>query len=295
MDIHYQISTNIRFNHVIEKTERFTFPPIRKKIQTMPIVEPYTGVWATNEKNQMLGLILADHKNNEYSELFSFYVVPGQRNKGIGTQLLSLLETALREQGIKWIQSRYRSDWPGKPVIEKMLISANWEKPFLMRWIIEFDMSKFDQARWPDSKLPSDYSLFPWNELTASDRDEIDILLRKKEFPREFDPYQHAQKIFLPGSSGLRYRGKIIGWNIVYSLKADTLEYNNLFIREDFRKLGHALSLLHQSFGIQDRLKIPKATWVINADNKTVMKFTEHIGGWILSRKVEVMGCRKLL
>lgn len=278
MDIEYQIATNLSYNHVIEKIEHFTFPPIRKKVKSMPIYEPFTGIWAIRN-NQLLGVILADSNKNKKSELFSFFVKPDERNKGIGSQLLSMLETILEKQGFNSIQIRYWSNWQSSAVIEKLLKNNNWEPPHLLRVIIQGDIQNYTQAKWPVIKLPSAYDLFPWSELNDIDKENIDHLIRNKTLPDEFNPYQHTDKICKPVSFGLRHNGELIGWNIVYSQTENTLEYNNLYIRGEYRKMGYAISLLHRSFDEHYRMSIPKAIWIINANNPVVMKIAKRIAG----------------
>jgi hypothetical protein len=294
MDLNFQLATNITLNHVIEKIEHLTFPPIRKKMQTMPLHEPYTGVWAV-KNNKMIGALLADKNPSGVSELFSFFILPAERNKRVGSQMLSLLETSLKNQGIKQMQTRYRNDWGSLSVIEKMLKSNGWETPQLLRIIAEIDIKQFTNTPWPTVKLPSDYSLFNWKELTGDDRTHIDRMIINKQMPPEFNPHQHKDKISLPLSFGLRKKGIIIGWNIVYSLTDDTKEYNNLFIAEEFRKLGHAITLIHKSTSEQYKLNIPKATWLINADNKPALKIVKYITAGNLSKYVEVKATRKIL
>ena len=294
MNIEYRIATNITFNHVIEKIENLTFPPIRKKIKSMPIHEPYTGVWAMRN-NEILGLILAADNKQGIAELFSFFVKPEERNKGIGSQLLSMLETTLQKQGLKYIRALYRSDWKSIEYIEKLLTNNNWESPVLLRTITEGDFSKYSEVVWPTTKFPSDYSMFNWEELTNEDRKEIDILIKAGEVPNELNPFQHEDRIFMPGSLGLRYKNKLIGWNIVYQLNPETLEYNNLYIKDGFRKLGHSITMLHRSFDKQYESKIPKAAWILYANNPSAMKTAVRIAGKYVYKLVEEKISRKLL
>jgi hypothetical protein len=294
MDLTFQLATNITYQHVIEKIEQLTFPPVRKKILTIPLHEPFTGIWALRD-NQIVGIILADRNPEGYSELFSFLVIPKERNKGIGNQLLSQLAVSLKSQGIGVIRSRYRTDWGSQEVIEKMLKTHGWESPQLLRVIAEIDINHFPTSPWPAMKLSSDYTLFNWTELTKDDRNRIDRLIINKQVPPEFNPYQHEDKIFLPSSFGLRNKGVLIGWNIVYTLTEDTIEYNNLYLVEEFRKLGHAITLIHKSTGEQYKLNIPKATWLINADNKPTLKIVKRITANNLNKFIEVRASHKLL
>jgi GNAT superfamily N-acetyltransferase len=293
-DLNFQQASNITLNHILEKIEMMTFPPIRKKIQTIKLHEPFTGVWALKD-NQMIGIILADKNPSGISEIFSFNVIPNERNKKVGSQLLSMLENSLKEQGIHQMQTRYRSDWGSLATIEKMLKANDWETPVLMRVIAEIDIKQFTNTPWPSVKLPSDYSMFNWIDLRSEDRSTIDHMIKNNEIPPEFNPYQNENKIFIPASFGLRNKGIIIGWNLVYSLTDDTKEYNNLFIKKEFRKMGYAIELIHKSTGEQYKLNIPKATWLINADNKATLKIVKYITVDHLSKYAEVKITRKMI
>ena len=179
--------------------------------------------------------------------------------------------------------------------IEKMLKTHGWENPKLMRIIAEIDIKQYTQVPWPTIKIPPDYTLFNWEALTSEDETQIEQMFDDREVPAEFNPYQHDDKIFLPASFGLRKNNDLIGWNIVYSLDENTKEYNNLFLKKDFRGLGHAIALLHRSFGEQYKLNIPKAKWLINADNKPVLKIAQKIAGGYTDKITEVRISQKIL
>jgi len=294
MEITYQISTNIRYNHVIEKTESFTFPPIRKKVLTMPIAEPYTGVWAVRDK-KIIAMILADNKSADSSELFSFFVIPDERNKGIATQLLALLENSLKEQNKKFLFTRYRNDWSSKEYIEKLLNNNQWKTPELLRIIASGEINNYPKVKWPVLKLASENCLLPWSEITSEDKKTIDQWIAEKKIPPEFDPRQHGNKIDAEISTAMRKGNKLIGWNIVYRLKEDTLEYNNLFIEESYRQHGLAFHLLKNSCEKQYHSTIPNATWVVNADNMAVLKFTRRVLEGMFQKLVEVKISNKVL
>jgi ribosomal protein S18 acetylase RimI-like enzyme len=294
MEITFQIATNISYNHVIEKIEGLTFPPIRKKVKSIPIYEPYIGVWALKNKT-IIGLILADRNKNNVSELFSFYVIPDERNKGVGTKLLSLLENTLREKGMKSLQTRYRTDWKSLSIIEKILKSNLWYDPITLLHIFNIEIKHFPKFAWPDVKLSRDYSIFNWKELLPSEKDLIKKAQQNKQIPLEFNPFQNETKICMPVSFGLRYKGTIVGWNLAYSLKPDTIELNNLYIFPDFRNIGSGISLLNKSFNEQYKLSIPHTIWITKADNTPILKIVKRIAGQYLDKNIELRIAKKTL
>ena len=294
MELNFQLSTQITLQHILEKIEHMTFPPIRKKIQTLPLQEPFTGVWAL-EGNEIVGVVLADKKNNGISELFSFFVKPEKRNQKIGTQLLSMLETNLQDQGVKYVQSRYRSDWGSIHVIEKLLKKNNWETPILVRIIAEGNIEDYKKVPWPEVKLSSDFSFVSYEKITADERTQLNELTKNGRIPKEFGPLQHAKKIYPPASILLQHKNRIVGWNVAFRLRENTLEYNNLYLFEGYRNRGYAIGLLLQSFSEQYKHKVPKATWIVNAENTAVLKMVKQIAGTHLTKNIEVRASRKIL
>jgi hypothetical protein len=201
----------------------------------------------------------------------------------------------LKSRGITGIQSRYRSDWKNVETIEKMIASHGWRTPQLVRIIAETSIEKYNLAPWPVVKLPTSYSVFNWTDLTKEDENELLSFINQGIVPKEFDPFQHTENFFMPSCMGLKFNGHVVGWNIAYLLKDDTIEYNNLFILDTFRNKGYAIALINQSFGEQFKLKIPKATWIINAGNTPIIKIAHRIAERFLDKFVEVKGSGKKL
>jgi len=294
MELNYQISTNITLNHILEKIEHLTFPPVRKRIQSIPLQEPFTGVWAIEGK-EIIGAVLADKKDNGVAELFSFYVKPEKRNNKIGSQLLTLLETSLLNQRVKYVQSRYWSNWNSVWVIEKLLKKNGWDEPVLIRIIAEGNIESYKKVSWPEVKFSSGFSFFSFEEITSDQKAQLDQLIENNQVPKEFNPFQHQEKMYKPASILLEHNTGIAGWNIAYRLKEDTIEYNNLYLLENYRKRGYAIKLLQESFAEQYKHKIPKVTWIVNADNQAVMKMVKQIAGDHLNKYIEVKASRKIL
>jgi GNAT superfamily N-acetyltransferase len=260
---------------------------------TMQIDEPFTGIIALNDEKP-IGLILADnHKSKDHAELFSFFVIPEERHKGVGKKLLFFLEKALKEEGVTQIQSRFWNNWGSIYVINKLLAALGWESPTTIKYICEGSIAKHTVAPWPHLKFPSGFSFFSWEDLDEENKDLIDDLIFEHKIPMEYDPFQHTDKIFYPASIGLKQDSRLVGWNIVYSLRKDMIEYNNLFVLDEYKKHGYGINLLKESFGRQYDLNIPNATWIINADNPTMVKVFQRITTGHLSNLVEVKACRK--
>ena len=287
MEIKYKASVDLTYDQVIDKIENFTFPSIKKKVLSMKIREPYYGVWAL-EGDKLLGVALADNATDGVSELFSLFVLPEKRNKGIGRSLINAMETLLKERGVKIIQSRYQSNWKSINEINKLIKSGDWKEPVLARVVAEGEIENYKNVPWPEIKISSDYEIFQWENITPEDKNEIERLQETKEISHEFNPYQHQDKIYMPASLGLRHKGKLAGWNIVYLLDKETAEYNNLFIVKEYRKIGHAITLLHKAFGRQYEENLPKAKWLINGDNIATLKIFKRIAGKHLSKYYEV-------
>jgi predicted GNAT family acetyltransferase len=287
MSCTFQASTNISYNYVLKKVEHFTFPPIKKKASVINLHEPFTGVWALDGE-RMVGLALSHKIGGNQAELFSFYVLPEYRNKGIGKRLLYNMQVLLKDKNIKKLNTLFRDDWQSIKWISRLLEANKWHPPELLRVISEISIKKYYDVSWPRISMPNHYSIMSLGQLSEVQSNQLKEFTNKQDIPNEFKPLNNTESICKPASMVFCYKERVVGWNIVYQIGAEKLEYNNLYILKEFRKLGYALSLLHASFGVQYQLQIPLSTWVVNADNTPMMKISESLASDFRSKKVLV-------
>jgi GNAT superfamily N-acetyltransferase len=264
-------------------------------MQLMHINEPIIGVWAL-DGNQLMGITLTTVTLQQNAEIFSFFVVPPARNKTLGKQLLTITEKTLNELGIKQVMMRFRDDWGSHSFISKLLLSSGWEDPAIIRIIAELEIKRFPEMTWPNVKLPGDIKIINWNERNKQDDDYLSAQIANQQVGTVFNPYQNPERIYPSTSLLMRYNEKIIGWCISYQMKAGTIEYNNLFVFNDFRNKGYAIKLIELALAAQHlKTTIPYATWIINAQNNAILRVFNQVGKPHVHKLISVKASRKQL
>jgi len=133
------------------------------------------------------------------------------------------------------------------------------------------------------TSLPVAYRLFPWQEITSSER----IALQQQTnpwIPPMLMPFQHEQNLESLNSLGLRYQGEIVGWMITHRLDPDTIRYTAGFVRPDLQKLGRFISLLANAIQIQIDAKIPYCIWTSPLEFSGMVHFVKkHMSPYLTS------------
>ncbi len=239
--------------------------------------------------------MLADTGSNGVSELFSLFVLPDERNRGIGSQMLEIMEKHLKSNKFRFMQVRLRDEWKNFETVKKMIERRGWELPYVARIIAEADIHDYLKVPWPDHYLPSNLSLINRKDLPDEYEEQLKHIMEVSRIPVEFNPLQHHEHVFLPASYFLTKDSRLIGWNLAYHIAPNCVEYNNLFLFPDNRERGYGIALIRKSFEEQLRLEIPLARWVINTDNGEMMKIYNRLGRKYVKKHIQVFISRKIL
>lgn len=294
--IQYHFISNFTVKAVLEKYESLTFPNLRKVAQSRQIKEPLIGIGASID-SQLMGLILAETRPDFTSaEIISWFVVKPYRNQGIGKQLLAYLEKALTKQGYQALDIEYRSDWKEVNRLEQILQKDNWATPQIRFLLCKTDY-KMGEAPWLNQyKLPPEFALFPWSELTASERNYIQEKEAKGEwFPPSLTPFQQEERIEMRVSFGIRYQGQLVGWKISHRIDENTLQATSLFIDPKFQRLGRGIALLVESFRRRVAAGIAYSIFRVDVNNAPMIQFVNRRMRPYLHSVTESRGSRKLL
>ncbi len=108
--IKYQVAGNISTAQVLQQFDTLTFPRVSQQVLARKFNEPLVMVVARNAQ-QYIGATLIELYPNGVAKLLSWYVLPPFRGMGIGKELLSQTEKALRQNKFMSINVSYRSDW----------------------------------------------------------------------------------------------------------------------------------------------------------------------------------------
>jgi len=107
----FKASFNMTVEFVMENLEKYTYPNIRKQIQSVEIKNPILAVSVKKDDN-LIGLCLSEFNSQKSSsEIFSFYIDPEYRNKGLGQELQIRTEQILAQKGFQEFISYFWSSW----------------------------------------------------------------------------------------------------------------------------------------------------------------------------------------
>ena len=268
----------------------FLFPQLLTRLKTtIPEEEYWIAVEAVQDQ-QLIGLALAQYYFiNKTAQLFLWSVKENFRHQGIGSRLFELLEENLKEQeNISGLGFEYEKNSPSAAVVEKILMKRQWPTPFVYLVRCHFDAYQFD----PDwihllLRLPPHMEMFPWKALTQEDRERLAFMADQGQFLPYLSPFRDEELIHYPSSLGLRYKGKIVGWNITHLIDPDTLRFSILFLDKSYQFTGLGVQLGIQSILLQKKLPIPRTVLEVNLQaidltwryfvKKKLMPYTDKI------------------
>lgn len=257
--------TLYRLENAFEATayQALTFPLFRPQLQVLKPGNSIVAIAATNALAPV-GLALAEIQPDDQSaQVLSLFVAPSYRRQGIGTALLSRLESELRSQGCTHLELVYTTGKPTTAALERLLDRCQWAPPQPRMIVGKSTCSQIRNAPWMKrTVLPASYRVFPWQEMTEGDRAALQQHTHTW-IPTQLTPFQHEQNLEPLNSLGLRYQGEVVGWIITHRLDPDTIRYTSGFIRPDLQKAGRYISLIANAIQLQVSENIPFGIWTV--------------------------------
>lgn len=273
--VKYQAVYNLTADN-ISAYDAFTFPSLQKRWQTRTKQGELVGISATIS-HQMVGMVIAEilpESQNPPSlsaSIISCYVVPNHRHQSIGTTLIGNLEKELKKVSCQRVEISYKSSELTALALEPLLKNKGWLPPQTTFLLAQTTTQKIAEAPWLHKyPLPDSFTVFPWSELTAQERQAI---LQQGEYPNPLNPFSDESRIEPLNSLGLRHNGEVIGWMITHRVAPDTIRYSSLFVRKKYQKLGRGISLLAASIKLQIDSEIENGTFSVAADNEPMLSF----------------------
>jgi uncharacterized protein (TIGR03032 family) len=273
----------------------FTFPDLRRTSLSRRLREPLLGA-AALVGGKAVAAAVAELQPARAAEILSLYVHPDYRRRGIAGGLLQALETTLAQHGVREVGGALRTHWSERAAIEALLRRHGWSEPAPRRVLVQVD-ERMLAADWlVRQELPRGWTLFPWNELTADDREEV--LRRQRDeawFPEALTPFQLEERIHAPTSLGLRREGRVAGWLITHLVSPETLQYTCLFVEREAQRTARAIPLLVAGVLRQRELGIPRSIFMIDVENAPMMRFYERRLKPLAAQTSEIRWSRKEL
>ena len=298
MDYKFQLSPNITLSYLLSEYEKYTFPNIRDKMKTMDIIDPLLAITVKSE-NIIVGLAIAEfNRSKSFSEILSLYINKEHRHKGLGRKLVYYISRALAQAGFEEARIYFRSNWESKGFIDKIVETENWTTPVTLMHIFKSNMDYKDKVIWTqDLHLPEGIRIEIWRDINKKYKDELKQRIEYDKFiPQYLSPFKNTDKIENLNSVGLIKRNEIIGWNIIYRINKDTLEYNNLFIQKKYRKnIILPIALISRSVKLQIKNNITNFVWLVDNSDMRMLNFVYRKIGHLIDSDVLVMQTTKKL
>jgi GNAT superfamily N-acetyltransferase len=241
-----------------------------------------------------IGLALATTRGADVATILSVYVARDFRNRGIGTELLRVLERNLADCGFNHGELSYACSEPSTPIVERFLSKCGWssdgERMFAFIESAEILLSAWSR----EAVLPDSYSIAPWLSITPEERETLRQSQENERWiPENLNPFRF-EKGLEPSTSLILRRGEnVVGWLLTHRLDSSTLEYANLFVRPSLNRVGNtfaSLALLSEGVRrtVESMGKETRGQFCVAATNKAFLRFIErHMSPHLLS-KVEI-------
>jgi GNAT superfamily N-acetyltransferase len=210
----------------------------------------------------------------QYACLTYLKVKKPYRRQKVATLLLQRLEKELAARGCCNVEvrviGRHLTDG-----VNELLTGQGWSPPRVTGLLCVTDFISLSPARWLSfQKLPSACDVFPWLELTARDRDALQIACGRG-FAEDLNPFADESLVDPVSSFGLRSDDQVVGWCIFHRVSGDDVRCAGLFVRKDFRKRGYALALAARSIHAHGQARNGRIFFDVSLKRTAMMHFFE--------------------
>ncbi len=298
MDYKFQLSTDITLSYILSEYDKYTFPNLRDKMKTMDIIDPLLAILVKSE-DIIVGLAIAEFdRSKNYSEILSLYINKEHRRKGLGSKLVYYINRVLAKAGFDEARMYFRSNWESKGFIYKLVEKDKWTTPVTLMHIFKSNLEYKDKVIWTqDFHMPEGIKIELWSDINKKYKEALKQLIENdKSIPQYLSPFINTDKMENLNSVGLIKETEIIGWNIIYRINKDTLEYNNLFIRSEYRaNIKLPIALINRSVQLQIKNNITNFVWIIDSADLRMLNFIYRKIGHLVDSDVLVMQTTKKL
>ncbi len=253
-----------------------------------------------SEDGRPVGLALAELPltADREPELLSVFVEPKFRGRGVGTRLMERAAQEVDRAGFSRLRAVYNTGTPGGPIVEHLFEKCGWQTPVLRSVTVRFTPEEAMRVPWLDKvSLPPQYEIFPWLQITESERNELRRSHEESPWIAEdLLPWDYETESLEPITSlGLRYKGRIVGWVLNHRIDEETIRYTCSFIRKPLGRMGRILPLFSESLRRLDQAGCTNCTFVTPLFHKGMASFARRWIGPYVSSIQESKGSVKVL
>jgi GNAT superfamily N-acetyltransferase len=273
--------------------EELTYPAFRKRLWAG---EPMVAIGARQGLTPV-GLALAAAPSDGRVEVLSLCVQEAHRGHGLGTQLLTSLEEALRDHNDVHVAScTYVEGSPARVAIERVLAKCGWTPPIGRMLMFQGELETLSRAHWLQNvELSDDFFLVPWGEITARERESLQRWQQAENWiPQDLEPWRHEDDFDAATSLGLRQNGRLVGWVLTHRLSADMVRFSSGWVHPSLQRRGRLFALYAAAGEKAMAQGCTRASWTVPLHHEAKAAFARR---WMapLARCRETYGSVKLL
>ncbi|MCA1991845.1 MAG: GNAT family N-acetyltransferase [Coleofasciculus sp. S288] len=287
---------NLLINSTATQYEKLTFPIFRSLLHNLELNPSIIAIGASC-LGQPIGLAIAQiHPDSNSAEILSLFVASSYRCRGVGTALLTRLESELSQRGCRKAELVYTTGKPTTPALEHLLHKCHWALP-QPRMLVCKTTEKMMDAPWMNRySLPPTFTIFPWTDLTENERLSIQKRQAEKPWiPQDLIPFQYEENLESLNSLGLLYKGEVVGWILTHRIDSNTIRYTCSFVQQEFQRMGRMIPLLVEAIKRQYQAKIFNAIWAVSVNRTAMGDFVKRRMANYMESIEESRGTFKLL
>jgi GNAT superfamily N-acetyltransferase len=240
---------------------------------------PKTAVALTAEADGVrTGIALAVlDKSGKLGTVHALHVAEPFRQQGIGSRLLVETENRLREAGCERIQVELYEDLRASHT-EPLAFAQNreyaMERSILRQFVLSTNAMVVQPWVIDNCRLPEGGELFPWRELTESERIE---LRARTDIPPSMSPWLYEDRIDMEWSVGMRLEGRIAGWLLMERTQPDTMLYRTMYMLPEYERLGAGFLMATEATRVPGfTTQYPFITFKIVESNRSMVRLIER-------------------
>jgi len=228
-----------------------TFPQFRSRLLDVETETSLVAVAACDLSPA--GLALAEiQPDDREATILSLFVEPPFRNKGIGTALLTRLESELVRRDVSQGELVFAGGKPTTPALKRVLHTCGWTQPQPRMVLFQVGSGSAEKLLSAPllvkkTTLPIGYEIFPWRDLTARERDRLVEHEHSGDFPTYLSPFKEPEILEPLTSLGLRYRDEVRGWLITHRIAPRTIRYTSLVVDPELPARGLGIRLVAEA------------------------------------------------
>jgi GNAT superfamily N-acetyltransferase len=223
-----------------------------------------------------VGLVLATTSQDQArARVVSLIVAEAYRNRGIASALLKALTQELQERGCIQASMQYQAQLQTGPALERVLEQCGWrtqaDSPLFVARRPDEENRWYHRTR----RLPAGVELFDWVTLRIEETRALLELCRTDVRYRGavIDLTEDLEPL---NSLGLRCGGEIVGWLHVRRSAPDIVLYAALWVRDDRRRGGTALTLLGEGIKRACHAGIAWHCWYVASENQPMLAIAQR-------------------